>query len=69
MIYDLIMKTYKPFKLKLRKKVVYKPPRYKKPKPYKRGRLLKSGITQHMRTTITGRRYWTPKIIKIDRPD
>ena len=46
-----------------------KPLRVKKPKPYKRGRLLKSGITQHMRVTCTGRRYWTPIITKIDRPD
>ena len=52
------MKIYKPKKI-----------RFPKPKPYKRGRLLKSGLTQHMRTTITGRRYWTPKIHKIDRPD
>ena len=56
------MKKYKPFKLKIRKKPTYKPIWYKKPKPYKRGRLLKSGLTQHMRVTCTGRRYWTPKI-------
>ena len=43
------IKKYKPFKLKIRKKPTYKPIRFKKPKPYKRGRLLKSGITQHMR--------------------
>ena len=63
------MKTYKPFKLKIRKKLTYKPIRFKKPKPYKRGWLLKSGIIQHMRVTCTGRRYWTPKLIKIDTPD
>jgi len=63
------MKTYKPFKIKIRKKPTYKPIRFKKPKPYKRGRLLKSGLTQHMRVTATGRRYWTPIITKLDRPD
>ena len=63
------IKKYKPFKLKIRKKPTYKPIRFKKPKPYKRGRLLKSGIIQHMRVSITGRRYWTPIITKIDRPD
>ena len=49
----------------------YKPKKIRilKPKPYKRGRLLKSGLTQHMRVTVTGRRYWTPKINKIDQPD
>ena len=49
------------YKFKPRKKVVYKAPRYKKPKPYKKGRLLKSGILQHYRH---GR--WTPKATKID---
>ena len=62
------IKKYKPFKFKIKKRPVYKPLRVKKPKPYKRGRLLKSGIIQHMRVTCTGRRYWTPKIIKIDTP-
>ena len=52
-----------------RKKPNYKPIRFKKPKPYKRGRLLKSGIIQHMKVSITGRRYWNPIITKIDRPD
>ena len=42
------IKKYKPFKFKIKKKPVYKPIRVKKPKPYKRGRLLKSGIIQHM---------------------
>ena len=63
------IKKYKPFKLKIRKKPAYKTIRFKKPKPYKRGRLLKSGIIQHMRVSITGRRYWTPIVTKIDRPD
>ena len=52
------MKTYKPKKI-----------RFPKPKSYKRGRLLKSGLTQHMKVTCTGRRYWTPIITKLDRPD
>ena len=52
------MKIYKPKKI-----------RFSKPKPYKRGRLLKSGLNQHMRVTCTGRRYWTPIITKLDRPD
>ncbi|MDA8533367.1 hypothetical protein N9K34_04175 [Candidatus Pelagibacter bacterium] len=60
------IKKYKPFKLNIRKKPTYKLIRVKKPKPYKRGRLLKSGIIQHMRVTASGRRYWTPKSIKID---
>ena len=49
----------------------YKPKKIRipKPKPYKSGRLLKSGLTQHMRVIVTGRRYWTPKITKIDQPD
>ena len=51
-------KKYKPKKIRI-----------SKPKPYKRGRLLKSGLTQHMRVAATGRRYWTPKITKIDQPD
>ena len=42
---------------------------YKKPKPFKfkRGRWLKNGTIQHMRVTASGRRYWTPKLIKIDK--
>ena len=60
-----IKKKYKPFKFKIKKRPVYKPLRVKKPKPYKRGRLLKSGIIQHMRVTCTGRRYWTPIVTKI----
>ena len=63
------IKKYKPFKLKIRKKPTYKPIRFKKPKPLKRGRWLKSGIIQHMRVTCTGRRIWTPIVTKIDRPD
>ena len=63
------IKKYKPFKFKIKKRPIYKPLRVKKPKPYKRGRLLKSGIIQHMRVTCTGRRYWTPILTKIDRPD
>ena len=63
------IKKYKPFKLKIRKKPTYKPIRFKKPKSYKRGRLLKSGIIQHMKVSITGRRYWTPKLMKIGTPD
>ena len=52
------MKTYKPKKI-----------RFPKPKPYKRGSLLKNGLIQHMKVSITGRRYWTPIITKLDRPD
>ena len=60
------MKTYKPFKFKIRKKPTYKPIKYKKPKPFKfkRGRWLKNGTIQHMRVTESGRRYWTPILIK-----
>ncbi|MDC0632380.1 hypothetical protein OAP22_00455 [Candidatus Pelagibacter ubique] len=58
------IKKYKPFKFKIKKRPVYKPIRVKKLKPLKRGRLLKNGTIQHMRVTCTGRRYWTPKLIK-----
>ena len=64
--YDNNMKTYKPFKFKIRKKPTYKPIKYKKPKPFKfkRGRWLKNGTIQHMKVTASGRRYWTPILIK-----
>ena len=52
------MKTYKPFKFNIRKKPTYKPIKYK------RGRWLKNGTIQHMRVTASGRRYWTPILIK-----
>tara|TARA_Y100001949_G_C15923294_1_gene302262 strand:- start:160 stop:381 length:222 start_codon:yes stop_codon:yes gene_type:complete len=60
------IKKYKPLKFKVRKQPTYKPIKYKKPKPFKfkRGRWLKNGTIQHMRVTASGRRYWTPKLIK-----
>ena len=60
------IKKYKPLKFKIRKKPTYKPIKYKKPKPFKfkRGRWLKNGTIQHMRVTASGRRYWTPILIK-----
>ena len=60
------IKKYKPLKFKVRKQPTYKPIRYKKPKPFKfkRGRWLKNGTIQHMKVTASGRRYWTPKLIK-----
>jgi len=58
------IKKYKPFKFKTKKRPVYKPIRVKKPKPPKRGRWLKNGTIQHMRVTASGRRYWTPILIK-----
>ena len=51
-------------KFKIKKRPVYKPIRIKKPKPPKRGRWLKNGTIQHMKVTASGRRYWTPKLIK-----
>ena len=56
--------TYKPFKLKPRKRVVYKAPRYKKPKPPLKGRWLKQGTRQHYRH---GR--WWPPARKDNTPD
>ena len=60
------IKKYKPLKFKVKKQPAYKPIKYKKPKPFKfkRGRWLKNGTIQHMRVTASGRRYWTPKLIK-----
>ena len=58
------IKKYKSLKINKKKRPVYKPIRVKKPKPPKRGRWLKNGTIQHMRVTCTGRRYWTPKLIK-----
>ena len=60
------IKKYKPLEFKVRKQPTYKPIKYKKPKPFKfkRGRWLKNGTIQHMRVTASGRRYWTPKLIK-----
>ena len=60
------IKKYKPLKFKVRKQPTYKPIKYKKPKPFKfkRGRCLKNGTIQHMKVTASGRRYWTPKLIK-----
>ena len=60
------IKKYKPLKFKVRKQPTYKPIKYKKPKPFKfkRGRWLKNGTIQHMKLTASGRRYWTPKLIK-----
>tara|TARA_B100000609_G_C17108072_1_gene378266 strand:- start:247 stop:468 length:222 start_codon:yes stop_codon:yes gene_type:complete len=60
------IKKYKPLKFKVKKQPTYKPIKYKKPKPFKfkRGRWLKNGTIQHMRVTASGRRYWTPKLIK-----
>ena len=60
------IKKYKPLKFKVRKHPTYKPIKYKKPKPFKfkRGRWLKNGTIQHMKVTASGRRYWTPKLIK-----
>ena len=60
------IKKYKPLKFNVRKQPTYKPIKYKKPKPFKfkRGRWLKNGTIQHMRVTASGRRYWTPKLIK-----
>jgi|TARA_B100001540_G_scaffold293670_1_gene292983 hypothetical protein len=60
------IKKYKPLKFKVRKQPTYKPIKYKKPKPFKfkRGRWLKNGTIQHMKVTASGRRYWTPKLIK-----
>ena len=60
------IKKYKPLKFKVRKQPTYKPIKYKKPKPFKfkRGRWLKNGTIQHMRVTASGKRYWTPKLIK-----
>ena len=55
---------YKPIRIRPRRQTVYKTPRYPRPKPRAKGRLLKSGIRQHYRN---GR--WTPRAIKIDRPD
>ena len=56
--------TYKPFKLKPRKQVIYKAPRYKKPKPPLKGRWLKQGTRQHYRN---GR--WWPPARKDNTPD
>ena len=61
-------KPYKPFKFKTRKPIVYKAPRYKKPKPRPKGRKLKDGQTQYMKT-FGGRKYWTPKSRWKDRTD
>ncbi len=60
------IKKYKPLKFKVKKQPTYKPIKYKKPKPFKfkRGRWLKNGTIQHMKVTASGRRYWTPKLIK-----
>ena len=60
------IKKNKPLKFKVRKQPTYKPIKYKKPKPFKfkRGRWLKNGTIQHMKVTASGRRYWTPKLIK-----
>ena len=55
---------YKPLRLQPRRQTVYKAPRYPRPKPRLKGRLLKSGIRQHYRN---GR--WTPKAVKHDLPD
>jgi hypothetical protein len=61
---------HKPFKLKTRKRIVYKAPKYKAPKPFKwpKGRKLKDGQTQYMKT-FGGRKYWTPKSRWKDRTD
>ena len=61
---------YKPYKIKWKKKVVYKAPKYKAPKPFKwpKGRKLKDGNTQYMKT-FGGRKYWTPKSRWKDRTD
>ena len=61
---------YKPYKIKFKKKVVYKVPkyRYKKPKPRPKGRKLLDGNTQYMKT-FGGRKYWTPKSRWKDLPD
>ena len=61
---------YKPYKIKWKKKVVYKAPkiRYTKPKPRPKGRKLKDGNTQYMKT-FGGRKYWTPKSRWKDLPD
>ena len=60
------IKKYKPLKFKVKKQPTYKPIKYKKPKPFKfkRGRWLKNGTIQHMKVTASGRRYWTPILIK-----
>ena len=62
--------TYKPFKLKTAKRTVYKAPRYKAPKQHvwKKGRKLKDGRTQHMKT-FAGKKYWTPTSRFKDLPD
>mgnify|MGYP000346676407 CR=1 FL=1 len=61
---------YKPYKFKAkpRKRIVYKAPRIKKEKPRNKGRRLKDGQVQHMRT-FGSKRYWTPKSRWQDRPD
>ena len=63
-------KPYKPYKIKFKKRVVYKAPKYKAPKPFQwpKGRKLKDGRTQYMRT-FGGRKYWTPKSRWKDLPD
>ena len=62
--------THKPFKFKTAKRTVYKAPRYKAPKQHvwKKGRKLKDGHTQHMKT-FAGKKYWTPKSRFRDLPD
>ena len=61
---------YKPYRIKFKKKVVYKAPkiRYKKPKPRPKGRKLLDGHTQYMKT-FGGKKYWTPKSRWKDLPD
>ncbi len=61
---------YKPYKIKFKKRVVYKAPkyRYKKPKPRPKGRKLLDGNTQYMKT-FGGKKYWTPKSRWKDLPD
>ena len=61
-------KPYKPYKIKFKKRIVYKPPRYKKPKPTPKGRWLKSGMKQSYHySKITKRGYWWPPAPK-NRP-
>jgi hypothetical protein len=61
---------YKPYKIKFKKRVVYKAPkyRYKKPKPRPKGRKLKDGNTQYMKK-MGSKRYWTPHSRWKDLPD